>query len=74
MCGFRRADCICSVRPGSVQQQYRPRSPVGAPTQENPTSYAPAGSAAAALHTEPVNQGADACGMCNFAIVTSIHC
>ncbi|OEL19081.1 Eukaryotic translation initiation factor 4G [Dichanthelium oligosanthes] len=46
-----------SGRPGSVQQQYRPRSPAGLPTQGNATSYAPAGSAgaAAAGHTEPAN-------------------
>ncbi|CAL5069164.1 unnamed protein product [Urochloa decumbens] len=45
-----------SGRPGSVQQQYRPRSPAGAPTQGNATSYAPGSATAAAGHTEPVNQ------------------
>ncbi|RCV34773.1 hypothetical protein SETIT_7G185500v2 [Setaria italica] len=41
-------------RTGSVQQQYRPRSPAGALTQGSAV-------AAAGHTTEPVNQGADAC-------------
>ncbi|KAL6903789.1 hypothetical protein ACP4OV_004602 [Aristida adscensionis] len=45
-----------SGRPGSVQQQYRPRSPASALTQGNVASYAPAGGAAAAGHTEPMSQ------------------
>ncbi|RLM64959.1 hypothetical protein C2845_PM16G15390 [Panicum miliaceum] len=51
-----------SGRLGSVQQQYMPRSPVGALTQGNASSYAPAGSddAVVAEHVEPVNQGANA--------------
>nr|CAB3487814.1 unnamed protein product [Digitaria exilis] len=51
-----------SGRPGSVQQQYRPRSPAGATIHGNATSsYVPAGSAAGAGHMEPVNQGSGAC-------------
>jgi hypothetical protein len=55
-----------------VQQQYRPRSPVGAPTQGNASSYAPAGSddVVVAEHVEPANQGANARGTCDFAIVS----
>ncbi|XP_062227433.1 eukaryotic translation initiation factor 4G-like [Phragmites australis] len=45
-----------SGRPGSVQQEYRPRSPAGALTQGNATTYAPSASAAAAGHTEPMSQ------------------
>ncbi|XP_062186158.1 eukaryotic translation initiation factor 4G-like [Phragmites australis] len=45
-----------SGRPGSVQQQYRPRSPAGVLTQGNATNYAPVESSAAAKHTEPVSQ------------------
>ncbi|KAL6651137.1 hypothetical protein ACP70R_010062 [Stipagrostis hirtigluma subsp. patula] len=45
-----------SGRPGSVQQQYRPRSPAGALPQGSAASYAPAGGTAAAGHTEPVSQ------------------
>ena len=71
---FLHANCICSGRLGSVQQQYRPRSLAGAPTQGNATSYAPAGSAAAAVeHMEPVDQGANACGMCDYVIISHVH-
>jgi len=63
---FLHANCICSGRLGSVQQQYRPRSLAGAPTQGNATSYAPP----AVEHMEPVDQGANACGMCDFVIIS----
>ncbi|TVU15016.1 hypothetical protein EJB05_38514 [Eragrostis curvula] len=46
-----------SGRPGSVQQQYRPRSPAGALTQGNAISHTPAASAAGGGgHTEPVSK------------------
>lgn len=55
---------ICSGRPGSVQQQYRPRSPASVPIQGNAIGCAPpCGSGASAEHTGPVNQGANACSM-----------
>lgn len=48
-------DCICSGRPGTVQQ-YRPRSPASVVPQGNATNYTPVVSAADE-HTEPVNRG-----------------
>nr|CAB3485288.1 unnamed protein product [Digitaria exilis] len=57
-----KAKAVMPGRPGSVQQQYRPRSPAGATIHGNATSsYVPAGSAAGAGHMEPVNQGSGAC-------------
>ncbi|RLM73499.1 hypothetical protein C2845_PM15G16160 [Panicum miliaceum] len=60
-------------RPGSVQQQYRPMSPTGAPTQGNATSYDAAGDAAIiAEHTEPVNQGANPCVLASFGSLDNV--
>jgi len=68
---FLRVNCICSGRLGSVQQQYRPRPLMSALTQGNATSYAPCSSTVVVVeHTEPVDQGANACGMCDFVIIS----
>jgi Pyruvate/2-oxoacid:ferredoxin oxidoreductase delta subunit len=48
-------DCICSGRPGSVQQQYRPRSPACV-VPGSATNHAPVENAAD-THTVPVNKG-----------------
>ena len=40
-------------------------------TQGNATSYAPCSSTVVVVeHTEPVDQGANACGMCDFVIIS----
>lgn len=58
LCMILFADCICSGRTGSVQQQYRPRSPAAALTQGNAVSHTPPQSTAPPPgHTEPVGKG-----------------
>jgi hypothetical protein len=57
--GMKQLDCICSGRPGSVQQ-YRPRSPACVVPQGNATNCAPVENAAD-THTSPVNQGVYVC-------------